>query len=150
MSTPLPYVSSTPKEVSCYLMQSYLKVCTWLAEEAVRASHSLLTLVSNSIYDLKHRMRKFTRQLLGAVVVVIVWQLDLQLPVQSVPITTTSCEFESRLWRGILDTILCDKVCQWLATGRLFSLGTPISSTNTTDRHDITEIVLKVSLNTIN
>ena len=53
------------------------------------ASHSLLTLVSNSVYDLKHRMRKFTRQLLGAVVVVIVWQLDLQLPVQSVHITTT-------------------------------------------------------------
>jgi hypothetical protein len=28
--------------------------------------------------------------------------------------------------------------------------GTPISSTNKTDRHDITEILLKVALNTIN
>jgi len=28
------------------------------------------------------------------------------------------------------------------------SLGTPISSTNKTDRHDITEILLKVALNT--
>jgi hypothetical protein len=30
-----------------------------------------------------------------------------------------------------------------------FSLGTPVSSTNKTDRHDITEILLKVALNTI-
>jgi len=29
-------------------------------------------------------------------------------------------------------------------------LGTPVSSTNQTDRHDITEIFLKVALNTIN
>ena len=32
-----------------------------------------------------------------------------------------SCEFEPRLCRGVLDTILCDKVCQLLATGRWFS-----------------------------
>ena len=53
------------------------------------------------------------------------------------------------LRRGVLDTTLCDKVCQWLATGRWFSPGTPVSSTNKTDRHDITEILLKVALNTI-
>jgi hypothetical protein len=29
------------------------------------------------------------------------------------------------------------------------SLGIPVSSTNKTDRHDITEILLKVALNTI-
>jgi hypothetical protein len=46
-------------------------------------------------------------------------------------------------------TTLCDKVTQWLATGRWFSPGNPISSTNKTDRHDITEILLKVALNTI-
>ena len=46
-------------------------------------------------------------------------------------------------------TTLCDKVCQWLATGRWFSLGPPVSSTNKTDHHDITEILLKVALNTI-
>ena len=34
-------------------------------------------------------------------------------------------------------TTLCDKVCQWLATGQWFSLGTPVSSTNKTDCHDI-------------
>jgi hypothetical protein len=46
-------------------------------------------------------------------------------------------------------TTLCDKVCQWLATGRWFSPGPPVSSTNKTDRHDITEILLKVALKTI-
>jgi hypothetical protein len=48
--------------------------------------------------------------------------------------------------RGVLDTTLCDKICQWLATGRWFS---PVSSTNKTDRTDITERLLKVVLNTI-
>jgi len=40
--------------------------------------------------------------------------------------------------RGVFDTTLCDIVCQWFAAGRWFSPGTPISSTNKTDRHDIT------------
>jgi hypothetical protein len=34
-------------------------------------------------------------------------------------------------------------------TGGWFSPGTPVSSTNKTDRHDITEIVLKMALSTI-
>ena len=34
-------------------------------------------------------------------------------------------------------TTLCDQVCQWLATGRWFSLGPPVSSTNKSDHHDI-------------
>jgi len=46
-------------------------------------------------------------------------------------------------------TTLCDKVCQWLATGRWFSPGPPVSSTIKTDRHDITGILLKVALHTI-
>jgi hypothetical protein len=49
----------------------------------------------------------------------------------------------------ILYTTLCDKVCWWLATGRLFSPSTPVSSTNKTDRYDIAILVLKVALNTI-
>jgi hypothetical protein len=53
------------------------------------------------------------------------------------------------LGRGVHDTTLCDKVCQWLATGQWFSPGTPVSSTTKTDRHDIAEILLKVALNTI-
>jgi len=34
-------------------------------------------------------------------------------------------------------------------TGWWFSPGTPVSSTNKTDRYDITEILLKVAQNTI-
>jgi hypothetical protein len=61
----------------------------------------------------------------------------------------TLCGFASHLWRGVLDTTSCDKVCQWLTTGRWLP-GPPVSSTNKTDRQDITEILLKVALNTIN
>jgi hypothetical protein len=50
---------------------------------------------------------------------------------------------------GVLDVTLCYKVCKWLATGQWFSLSTPVSSTNKTDRHDITEILLKMALNTM-
>jgi hypothetical protein len=47
--------------------------------------------------------------------------------------------------RGVLDAILCDKVCR-VAYDR-----SVVFSTNETDRHDITEkILLKVALNTIN
>jgi hypothetical protein len=59
------------------------------------------------------------------------------------------CELKVRSWRGVLDTTLCDKVCQWLGTGRWVWPGTPISSINKTDRHDIAEIYLKVALNII-
>jgi len=78
-------------------------------------------------------------------------------------------------WTGVLDTALCNKVYQWLGTGRWFllpgkepdslieciwyrlktlrSVGQhskyPVSSTNKTDRHQIAEILLKVALNTI-
>jgi hypothetical protein len=47
-------------------------------------------------------------------------------------------------------TTVCDKVCQLLATCRLFSVGTQVSFTNKTDRHAIAEILLKVALSTIN
>ena len=36
--------------------------------------------------------------------------------------------------RGVLETTLCDKVCQWFLTGPWFSPGIPVSSTNKTDR----------------
>ena len=57
---------------------------------------------------------------------------------------------ESLSWWDVLDTTLCDQVCQWSGAGRWFSPGTPVSSTNKTDRHDIAEILLKVALNIIN
>ena len=49
---------------------------------------------------------------------------------------------------GVLDTTLCE-IYQWFVAGQWFSSGTPVSSSNKTDHHDITEILLKVALNTI-
>ena len=46
----------------------------------------------------------------------------------------------------MLDKTLCDTVCQYLVTSRRFS---PVSSTTKTDRHGLTEILLKVALNTL-
>ena len=62
------------------------------------------------------------------------------------PYRHESREFEPRVWRGVLDAILSDQVCEWLATGWWFS---PVDFTNKTDRLDITEILLKVAINTI-
>ena len=45
-------------------------------------------------------------------------------------------------------TTLCGKVCLLLAAGWWFSPGTPVSFTNKTERHEITEILLNVALNT--
>jgi hypothetical protein len=60
-----------------------------------------------------------------------------------------SCEFESPSWWVLFDTTLCDKVSQWLVAGRWFSSGTPVSSTNTTDYHNIAQILVKMALSTI-
>ena len=54
--------------------------------------------------------------------------------------------FEIRVHSRFWYTTLYDKVCQWLATGLWFSLGPLVSSTSKTDRHDITELLLKVAL----
>ena len=51
------------------------------------------------------------------------------------------CEFEPLSCRGVFDTTLCDKVCQWVAAGRCFSPGTPISFIKKTDGQDIAEIL---------
>ena len=60
-----------------------------------------------------------------------------------------SCEFESRSWQCVLDTALCDIVCQLLVTDRCFSKGTAFSTSNKTDCLNITEILLNVTLSTI-
>jgi len=54
-----------------------------------------------------------------------------------------------RIYIRVRCTTLCNKVCQWIETGRWFSSGPPVSSTTKTARHDIAEIFLKVALNTI-
>jgi hypothetical protein len=65
---------------------------------------------------------------------------------QSVHITTNVVS--SNPAGDALDTTLCDKVCQWLTASQWLSSGTPVSSTNKSDRYDIAEILLKVALNT--
>ena len=57
--------------------------------------------------------------------VVIVWQLDLQLPMHSVPITTNDVNLNPA--HG--DTTLCDKVCQ---VGVFLQFPPPIKLTTTT------------------
>ena len=54
-------------------------------------------------------------------------------------------EFEPRARRGVLDTTLCDNVCEWLTADRWFS---PVSPTNKTERHDIAVLLLIVALST--
>ena len=55
------------------------------------------------------------------------------------------CEFESSSGRDVQHYVIkfVSDFCQW------FSPGPSVSSTNKTDRHDITEILLKMALNTI-
>ena len=56
---------------------------------------------------------------------------------QSVPITTNVVSSNPFRW-GVLDTTLCDNVCQWIVAGQWFSPGTLVSSTSKTYHHDIT------------
>ena len=72
--------------------------------------------------------------------------MDLQLLMQSVPITTnvvSSNPVQAKFTR--FDTTVCNQICRWLATGQWFSPETPVSSINKIDRHDVTEIFLKVA-----
>jgi len=50
---------------------------------------------------------------------------------------TTSVVSLNPAQASVLDRSLCDKVCQWFKAGQWFSLGTLVSTTNKTDRHDI-------------
>ena len=78
--------------------------------------------------------------------------VDLQLPVQSVPITTkvvSSNPVHGEVY--LIQHYVVKFVNDLSMIGRWFSApGTPVSSTNKTDRHDITKILLKEALNTIN
>ena len=74
--------------------------------------------------------------------------LDLWLPKQSVPITTKVVS--SNPTHGEVYSIQHYVIkLVTLATGQWFSPSTPVSSTNKIDHHNITEILLKMALNTI-
>ena len=107
----------------------------------IETSMKVIIWTQSSLY--KHTYGSYiTIWLSWAVVIVIAWQLDLQLPMLSVPITTAGVS--SNLVRGKVHSI------QHYVTGRWFSPGTTDSSTNKTDRHDVTDLLLKVGFNTIN
>jgi hypothetical protein len=95
--------------------------------------HYVIKFVSD-LYSIQHYVIKFVSDLYSIQHYVIKFVGDLR-------------RVSGFLW--VLNTTLCDQVCQWLATGLWFFLGTPVSSTNKADSHDITEILLKVVFNTI-
>ena len=64
------------------------------------------------------------------------------MPINIKVVTFFSGELDSCSWRDVLDTTLCDKVCQWLKAGQSISQGTPISSNNKTECHNITKKLL--------
>ena len=69
--------------------------------------------------------------------------------VQSVPITTkvvssNPVQGEVHSIQHYVTKFVSDLTCRWI------SPGTPVFITNKTNRHDITEILLKVALSTIN
>ena len=75
--------------------------------------------------------------------VVITWFLDLQLPVQLMSSKTKVVSSNPAHAEVYLLQHNAIKVCQWLAAGHWFS---PVSASNKTDGHNITEILLKVAL----
>jgi len=69
---------------------------------------------------------------------------------QSVPITTNVVNSNPIHVEVYSIQYYVIKFVSDFAKGQWFSAGTPVSSTNKTDLHNITEILLKVTLNTIN
>ena len=97
--------------------------------------------------DIKYNLQKMKTYLKRSQGTVMIWQIMI---LWKLNLLCNQCLLPLLLWvriplrQGVLDITLCDKICQWLATGRWFSPGTLVSSTNKTDCHDITEILLKV------
>ena len=90
-----------------------------------------------------------TQTRVGVIVVMIVQLLDLQLPVQLMPITTKVVSLNPAHAEVYL---IQHQVIKFVSDLRQVSdfRRSPVSSTNKTDRHDTTEILLKVVLNTLN
>ena len=103
---------------------------------------------TNIVINLFHLVLYFFSPNWGTFMVVIIWKLDWQLPVQSGPITTKDAS--SNPVHGEVYSIqhYVIKFVSDLPMVGFFSPGTPPSSTTKTSRHDIAEILLKVVLNT--
>jgi hypothetical protein len=79
----------------------------------------------------------------------IVWRLDLQLPMQLEPITSKVVSSNPAHDEVYSIPHYVIKFLQGLATGWWFSPDTLVSSINKTDHYDIIETLLKVAFNTI-
>ena len=77
----------------------------------------------------------------GAVVAMIVWWLDIQLAMQSVPITINILSLNPA-HGGMYSIQHCD--CLSVTCGRSKVFSDDCTSTNKTDHHDVTVILLKV------
>jgi hypothetical protein len=97
-----------------------------------------------SLYIMERSMSDQT----GVVLVLIVLKLDLQLPMQSVPITTNVGSNTTRGKVYLVQHYVIKFVSVLRQVGG-FLRHTLVSSTNKTESHDITGILLKVALNTI-
>ena len=84
----------------------------------------------------------------GGFVAKIAWKFDLHLYVQSVPITTKVVSSDSVHSEVYSIQHYVVKFASDLRQVRWFFPCTPVSSTIKTDRHDITEILLRVLLST--
>jgi hypothetical protein len=107
-------------------------------------SKSAIYLLVRRIWLVLQKIHKW-----GAVVVVIVYGSWVYNYICNQCLSPLMLWVPTPFGQCVLDTTLCDKVYQWLVTGRWFSLDTLVSSINKTDLCDITEILLTVALNTI-
>ena len=97
-----------------------------------------------------HKWPPCTRFNEGVVLVVIVWYLDLQLPMQSVPIISNVVSFNPTHGEAYSIQHYVIKFVSDLRHVGGFLRVLLVSSTNKIHRHDITEIMLKVVLCIIN
>ena len=79
----------------------------------------------------------------GDVMVMIVWQLDVQLTVPIMTKVVSSNPIQNEVYS------IQHYVIKFVSDRWWFSLGIPVSSVNKTDCCHITEILLKVALNTM-
>ena len=135
-----PYVCGEPRLISltCVLSPVY-----WSLLSCYFIFHDYKSFITNyelvGFFNIRSRLG-LDRMVVGFITTYILYVIKCLSPLK--------LWVRISLGQGVIDTTLCDKVYQWLATGRWFPLGTPVSSTNKADYHDITEILLKVALNT--
>ena len=103
------------------------KVCQWFVVRCILCNIMWwsLSMTCGEVYSIQHYVNKFVSELWWGVLDTALYE-----------------KFVSDLWWGVLYTTLCDKVCQWLVIGRCCFPGNPVSSTNETDRHAISGILL--------